>query len=212
MPALLRTAAVAAAATVLAVATPLAAQAASPAPYAPSKQASWSAAVCAGGTLHHQLPTGTFGASRALLETVTGTGDDAALPGVFLAAQTSYSLTSTARGAATVDLTFPTSAVGSYDVSLAQLGGGATSYGAVTVNTPGSTECPVVAAADSPPDSPVKLSADAPADPPPAAATTQLAATGSTVNAGVVWGAGGAIILGAAATLVFGRRRQPRRR
>ena len=197
MIAFIRTASAVAAAATLAVAIPIGAQAASPPPYPPAKDASWSAQVCAGKTLTHVLPPGTFGDSRSLREFITGAANAVPLAAMFVAAQTSYSLTSTANGSATVKLTFPANATGTYDVTLTQQVGGKAAVGSIAVLQPTGATCdaPAVTAGDAP----------TPSDEP-------LAVTGTHIDPDIAWGAGGAVIVGAILTLVLSRRRQPRRR
>lgn len=197
MPALIRIAAVVATATALTVAAPLAANAAQ---YPPTTPADWNAAACAGGTFTHTLPSGTFGASRTLRESVTGASKAVPTPATFLAAHTSYSLTSTSSGSAIIKLKFPSAASGSYNVSIAQQGGGKASYGAITVDAPGSGACVANPAVD-PSTDPVAASAT----------TGALATTGTHISEGLLGTALGAVLIGGVLAFVARRRRQPRR-
>lgn len=199
MPKLLRPAAALAAAAALTVAAPAAAFAAPL--YNPAAPTDWNGTACAGHTFSHTLPAGSFDDSAALTASITGTSAAVPLPATFLAAQTSYSLKSSASGAATVKLQFPAAASGSYNVSVAEPGSAKVSYGAITVAAPGTASCGTTPAVDPPP-----------VDPPAAATpTSPLAVTGTHVNFAVIWSAGGAVIAGAAFVMIAGVRRQLRR-
>ncbi|HEY0248664.1 MAG TPA: LPXTG cell wall anchor domain-containing protein [Gryllotalpicola sp.] len=157
------------------------------------------------------MPAGTFGASQQLLESVTGSARTAPVAASFLAAETSYLLTSAADGSAAVRLTFPADATGSYGITLAQQGDGRTAFGSVTVLEASDPRCDpsVDPAAAAPVDPPAAAT-----DPAPASARTaeQLPHTGTRISAGVVGGAAGAVVLGAVLSFVVGRRRRLRHR
>jgi hypothetical protein len=194
MPAFLRSAAIAAAAAAFGVTAPAAADASTP-PYTPPSPSNWSGTACAGRTFTHTVAPGTFDAARALTASITGAGAAAPSPAMFLAARTTYSMTSNGSGGAVIALRFPASAAGAYNVSIAEQGTGKVSYGAITVEPAGVGVCPAIDIAT--PD-PVPTN------------TSNLAVTGTHVNAGIAWFAGGFVMLGAVLAAVVARRRQAR--
>ncbi|GAA4166133.1 hypothetical protein GCM10022286_30270 [Gryllotalpicola daejeonensis] len=162
----------AAAATLLAIAAPLSASA-TPA-YTPHRPDSWARTIVPQTSVRHTIPNETFDPCAALQVSVTSESPSPTLA-TFAASQLTGALTSDCHGGgAVVKLDFGADTHGVYDVTVSQPGTDRVSYGVVTV-------IPAKSAA--------AVAAD-PADP------SSLARTGTTIDMGVLWGAGAAIAAG----------------
>jgi hypothetical protein len=167
-----RTLAAVAAGGLLVLAAPLSAQAAGP--YPPLKPDTWQATIQPGTVVTHDVPCGTFDPSATLQLSATGVAPAPTLA-VFAASQLGATLHSDASGCAQLKLDFGQSTRGVYEVTLAEPGTQNTSYGVVTV-----VVTPAVATGQH-------------------LHSTALARTGTLISAGVVWGAGAAVVAGVAA-------------
>ena len=176
MPAMKRSfvAAGAAATLALALAAPLSA-AAQPHPYTPLKPDTWRITIHPGTIVTHPVPDATFDDNITNLQlAVTGNSPSPSLA-LFTASQFGAQLASGSNGGATIKLNFGMDARGVYDVTLTQPGTENNSYGVVTVITDDAAPTAVTKAV------------------PPAA---NLARTGTSIEFGVLWGAGAAVVAG----------------
>lgn len=155
---------------VLAVfAVPVAANAAG---YVPSSDVAVSGAATPGGTVNVTFESG-FTAGESVSFAVTGEGS--ATLAVFKAATVSLTKTATAGGAASVAVTLPAGATGTYTTTATGLSSGTVGTAAITV-----------AAVDS-----------------GAASTNGLASTGYDAPMLLIWAAAGALVLGLALVVVL---------
>lgn len=182
LPARIVTTAVAAG--LLAVAVPLSA-AAAPASYAPNKPDTWDRTIVPQTFVNHSVPNDTFDPGARLSITVTGESPAPSLA-AFTASHLGGTIAADSRGGALVKLDFGASTRGVYDVTVSEAGTDNYSYGVVTV-------IPAAAAAD------VQA-----ADP------GALAQTGTTIDVGVLWGAGAAVAAGLVLWVVSRLRRRTR--
>lgn len=135
--------------------------------YTPHKPDSWQRTIVPQTSVRHTIPNETFDPCAPLQVSVTSESPSPSLA-TFAASQLTGALTSDCHGGgAIVKLDFGADTHGVYDVTVSQAGTDRVSYGVVTV----------IPAAD-------------PADP------ASLARTGTTIDLGVLWGAGAAIAAG----------------
>jgi hypothetical protein len=159
----------AAAATLLAIAAPLSASATTA--YTPHRPDNWARTIVPQTSVRHTIPNETFDPCAALHVSVTSESPSPTLA-TFAASQLTGALTSDCHGGgAVVKLDFGPDTHGVYDVTVSQPGTDRVSYGVVTVI-------------------PAKSTAADAADP------SSLARTGTTIDTGVLWGAGAAIAAG----------------